>query len=491
MFVLTDCFIFLESDANENVNIMKLIRWDCPASFHDTKCAVMRMSEIQEWLHRHKKYRILVTGKMGSGKTTFIRGLTEEFVPSADDSLLPHTMKVLPYNKYREGSNVIFFDTPGLKDDEDSSNDYTYLKEMIRKNGEPNLLVFAIKMDVFDFQKEDADAILNVSSAFGRKIWHKSMFILTFANMVKKIGPSSVESKLYFSKLLDKHHLRILEVLRDNSVKDEVINEIPVVPVGLISEPNLAAHKNSASWIEDFWEEAFKVLRKSGPASAVFDYSENENDKLIDVKEEEEEEVKSVRDQLFGLVYYVLFITLSGFCVIRCFYRAKAILGDKWSEIIFVLLCFWCILSSGVTLYYCFEQLRENKEETANEELSYSSIFLSLSYSTWFVFTSGYTVLVLLLIGTEVDKKVPKRWLFSRIFMVLFFTWIILTSGYMVNTIFEFLTTIPNEEKSDGSPFLTVFLKTAHYSWSIFTFLFSYYELYHLDYKFLYAQVME
>ena len=109
--------------------------------------------------------------------------LTEEYVPPMDN-LLPHNTKVMPYGQIREGSNYIFLDTPGLNYDENSSNDYTYLREMVRKNG----VVFAIKMDKFTFQEEDLEAVLNVSSAFGWKIWQRAMFILTFANVVQKSG---------------------------------------------------------------------------------------------------------------------------------------------------------------------------------------------------------------------------------------------------------------------------------------------------------------
>jgi len=247
---------------------------------------------------------------MGSGKTTFIRGLTEEFVPPTD-SLLPHTTNVMPYDQVREGSNCIFFDTPGLKDDENSSNDYAYLREMVRKNGEPNLLVFAIKMDEFTFQEEDLEAVLNVSSAFGWKIWQRAMFILTFANMVQKSGQDtdSVQNKLYFSKLFDKHQLDIVKVLRKNSVRDEVINAIPVVPVGLLSQPNIRADRRGVSWIEEFWEKAFKILRKTKP---MYTPPRNEHDGA----DESNDQPRSYTSMFSLVLYYIWIIFSSGFTVV-------------------------------------------------------------------------------------------------------------------------------------------------------------------------------
>ena len=287
-----------------------MIRKGCPSADHDTKCALKKLGEIQEWLDHNSKYRILVTGRMGSGKTTFIRGLTEEYVPPTD-SLLPHTTKVMPYDQTREGSNCIFFDTPGLKDDENSSNDYAYLREMVRKNGEPNLLVFAIKMDEFTFQEEDLEAVLNVSSAFGWKIWQRSMFILTFANVVQKSGrdTDSVESKLYFSKLLDKHQLEIAKVLRKNSVRDEVINAIPVVPVGLVSKPSIPADRREVSWIEEFWQEAFKILRKTKPTYTRSPRHEQD-------KEDENNQPRSYLSMFALVMYYIWVLFSSGFTMV-------------------------------------------------------------------------------------------------------------------------------------------------------------------------------
>ena len=199
---------------------------------------------------------------MGTGKTTLIKGLTESYIPEADN-LLPHTLSVTPHGYEHEGINFVFFDTPGLKDNVNSSNDYEYLKEMVKKNEEPNLLIFAVKMDDSVFRDEDVDAIGNVSDAFGWKIWKNAMFILTFANMVTKVGhaPESVNSKLHFSNTYNTHFYHISEALRSNKVQDDVINSISVVPVGLLSQPKIPSDQRDISWVDEFWEKALNVLR--------------------------------------------------------------------------------------------------------------------------------------------------------------------------------------------------------------------------------------
>ena len=226
------------------------------------------MEQIREWLKdNNRPHRILITGKMGTGKTTLIKGLTKGKIDGAMDSdnLEPHTIDVTPYPHDHEGLHLILFDTPGLKDPGGFTNDYTYLKEMVMKNGEPDLVIFAIKMNDYVFRDEDAEAIANVSNAFGWRIWKNAMFILTFANMVTEEGhsPESVESKLHFSTVYNTHYYHIAKALRSNMVQDDVINSISVVPVGLLSQPIMQSDKRGVSWISEFWEEALKVLKTS------------------------------------------------------------------------------------------------------------------------------------------------------------------------------------------------------------------------------------
>ena len=130
------------------------------------------------------------------------------------------------------------------------------------KNGEPDLLIFAVKMSDA-FRDEDADAIGNISNAFGWKIWKKAMFVLTFANKVISEGhsPKSAHSKLYFNEKYGEHYSHIVEALRSNRVLEDVIDSISVVPVGVISQLKIPSDKRGVSWIDELWEEALKVSR--------------------------------------------------------------------------------------------------------------------------------------------------------------------------------------------------------------------------------------
>ena len=133
---------------------------------------------------------------------------------------------------------------------------------MVAKNGEPDLLIFAVKMSDA-FRDDDADAIGNISNAFGWKVWKNAMFVLTFANEVTPEGhsPEITDSKLYFNKIYGEHYSHIVEALRSNRVQEDVIYSISVVPVGLVSQPKIPSDKRGVSWIDELWEEALKVSR--------------------------------------------------------------------------------------------------------------------------------------------------------------------------------------------------------------------------------------
>lgn len=97
-------------------DLIKRFRDGCPSELNDVRCALRRVREIEVWLSRSNHFKILITGKMGTGKSTLVKGLTEAYNPEADN-LLPHTVKVTPYSFEKDKISLTIFDTPGLKDD--------------------------------------------------------------------------------------------------------------------------------------------------------------------------------------------------------------------------------------------------------------------------------------------------------------------------------------------------------------------------------------
>ena len=68
---------------------------------------------------------------------------------------------------------------------------------------------------------------------------------------------------MYFSNLRYNFSLYITKLLREQNVQEHVANSIPVIPVGLVSQPQIKSDRRDISWVDDFWETVFGVLKAS------------------------------------------------------------------------------------------------------------------------------------------------------------------------------------------------------------------------------------
>ncbi len=224
-------------------------------------------------MSRSNQFKVLITGNTGTGKSTLVKGLTEAYEPEADN-LLPHTVKVTPYSFEKDKISLTIFDTPGLKDDVNGTNDYSYLKDMVKNSQEPNLLIFAIRMDDASFRGEDMAVINNISAAFGWKVWRNAMILLTFANKVHLDGYDydSRENKVYYTRLRGEFAMKITEILRQYQVQDDVANNIPIIPVGLVQQPFIPSDERGVSWVKEFWDTVhahMKVTKQDSPSTSA------------------------------------------------------------------------------------------------------------------------------------------------------------------------------------------------------------------------------
>lgn len=226
------------------------------------KFALQIKDDLEKWLSDHNLFKILILGKIGTGKTTLARGFKENFAPEEGDNLLPHTTSVTSYEHTQNGIKFVLVDTPGFNDDTEESN-FSHLREIVK--GEPDMIVFAVRMDD-EFRKEDVNVIENLSNAFGWKIWEKAVVILTFANKVRLEGKDydNRENKKFYNDRISDFGLKITQCLRQNRAEKEVANDIPVIPVGLVSQPFIPSDECQVSWVEEFWESIFTVWESSG-----------------------------------------------------------------------------------------------------------------------------------------------------------------------------------------------------------------------------------
>ncbi len=209
---------------------------------------------------------------MGTGKSTLIKALAEAYDPEVDN-LLPHTTKVTPYAYEQDKVNLTMFDTPGLKDDVNGTNDYSYLEDMVKNSQQPDLLIFAIRMDDTSFRRQDMSAIQNISAAFGWPAWRNAIIILTFANKVRKEGEAydSRTNKVYYNRIRDKFAEDITKALLEYKVQRDVANNIPVIPVGLVKQPLIPSDERKVSWVDEFWGNVHRYMKGSKQDEATED----------------------------------------------------------------------------------------------------------------------------------------------------------------------------------------------------------------------------
>ncbi len=216
--------------------------------------------------------KVLVAGKTGVGKTRLIKAFAND-VPEInaenEKNIIARTMKVEPYRCDYKDKKIIFYDSPGLMDNETNTNErnHEYLSDMVDKNENPDAIVFFINMnqDVANaLDKEDEYVIRNISHTFGWARWRYAMFVLSFANNVH--NPDSKEGpdyERYFSqRLLDmRHHIKTL--LDTLFAGTKVVRYIPIIPAGLVNTEKIPADVRDISWVEEFWTKLFRILEES------------------------------------------------------------------------------------------------------------------------------------------------------------------------------------------------------------------------------------
>lgn len=262
---------FLSGDKNSypgdnyNNDLITRFRNGCSADHNDIQCAVKRMEEIQCWLSKNNQFKVLVTGQMGTGKTTLIKGLIGHYNASPlKDSLLPNTEVITSYSYTNDKINFTFFDTP------DANIYSSCLYDMVKNSQEPaSLLIFAVRMDSA-VRKGDTSAIHSISAVFGRKVWRNAIIVLTFANRVFVEGQANRntrENKVYYNMVRREVSMKIIQILLENKVQEDIANNIPIVPVGLVSQPIIPADERGVSWIDEFWDTVMPSLARQDTAT--------------------------------------------------------------------------------------------------------------------------------------------------------------------------------------------------------------------------------
>lgn len=145
--------------------------------------------DVKNWLEGHNNVSVVVTGKSGVGKSTFINIFLGNQKAPVAGGLKPETEDVTGYKCERtinrHGVTLELFDTPGFETRKHWDNSLKKITHHFADRKNPDLVVFCVRMNEIP-QSDDYNAMTSLSNAFGPAIWNN-----TCSNCVDTWKPST------------------------------------------------------------------------------------------------------------------------------------------------------------------------------------------------------------------------------------------------------------------------------------------------------------
>lgn len=196
------------------------------------------LSEFPESLQQLNHLKILVTGRLGVGKTSLINFLIGKGAAPPPDLLTDERHHVVRIETKRfQKIQVTFYESPGLGDDMD---DNTAVKLLRKECNDIDLVFYCRKIEEARWTPPDASALQVLTQAFGVNIWKKVILVLTRANVLQpepdyahpEREPTEEEKVKHFTTAVSNHLAKLREELKkpdSNPVPAEIADNVPVV----------------------------------------------------------------------------------------------------------------------------------------------------------------------------------------------------------------------------------------------------------------------
>ena len=193
---------------------------------------------------------ILVTGRVGVGKSALINALVGMDLAKTGDTVNKVTKNVNMIRMIRKGITIKIIDTPGFGALD--MNDEDTVQKIIQKSGQIDLFLFCVIIS-HRLGRADLETMKIISDVFGEDVWKKAVFVLTFANRFNDLD-EKINVKEFNATL--NNWERDLKKAMKKIIDPEIAEKIPIVPTGH-KEPHLP---DRPSWIGEFWIQGFRRM---------------------------------------------------------------------------------------------------------------------------------------------------------------------------------------------------------------------------------------
>ncbi len=221
-------------------------------------------------IQRQAVKNILVLGKTRVGKSTVINSLaTGKKIAKEGSTTTDVCRDVSQYEFTKECTQYRIWEVPGLQDTAESDKDVMskLLTAFIEKNCSMlDLVIYCTVMNRERFESSEIEAMKSIIDQFGKHVWKKVVFALTYANrVIPQSGETDEAESLWFQNRILEFRKVIQSSLEECGVTD-VDTDILLSPAGYHTATRsmniVKGFFGVEDWIHDFWDTCYTRLNE-------------------------------------------------------------------------------------------------------------------------------------------------------------------------------------------------------------------------------------
>ena len=203
---------------------------------------------------------VLIMGRSGTSKSILINGIFGREVIQERHGVVStaRSSSLEFYNSTIDGIQVNVWVSSQLQDSS-ATDEQQYLEDLKAQCSNVDLVLYCIKMTETRFTPGNPDdvAITKISQALGNRVWEKTIFVLTYANLATEVSYSGMAQST--GKSLDIVFQEAIEnwtdvlkttLVRATGKSASQFSSIKVVPSGHYKQPHLPGYHN---WLSILW----------------------------------------------------------------------------------------------------------------------------------------------------------------------------------------------------------------------------------------------